>query len=185
LACVIMSTLSQPHNQPKGTITFRGGEPQFDDFTVAAQDRFRGEVMPQQWELMVDGRLESLATIANFVIKAAQASGLNEKATFEVQMAVDEACTNVIEHGYGEEEGDKGKIALCCECTEGDFVVTIRDNARPFEPEATPSPDITCCLDKRQDRGLGLFFMRKLMDEVRFHFDTYGNELTMVKKSCR
>jgi anti-sigma regulatory factor (Ser/Thr protein kinase) len=139
--------------------------------------------MPKQWELVVEGRMENLATIADFVTKAAQASGLNEKAIFEVQMAVDEACTNVIEHGYREE--DKAKIALCCECADGDFVVTIRDNARPFEPDAVPPPDITCCLDKRQDRGLGLFFMRKLMDEVRFHFHTEGNELHMAKKIHR
>jgi len=139
--------------------------------------------MPKQWELTVDGRLENLATITEFVTKAAQASGLNEKALFEVQLAVDEACTNAIEHGYGEEKN--GEIALCCECAEGDFVVTIRDNARPFEPDAVPSPDITCSLDKRQDRGLGLYFMRQLMDEVCFHFTAEGNELTMVKRIRR
>jgi anti-sigma regulatory factor (Ser/Thr protein kinase) len=139
--------------------------------------------MPKQWELMVDGRLENLATIGDFVTKAAQASGLTEKATFEVQMAVDEACTNIIEHGYGKE--NKGKIALYCELMEGDFVVTICDNARPFKPDAIPAPDITCCLEKRPDRGLGLFFMRKFMDEVRFCFDIEGNELRMVKKILR
>ncbi len=139
--------------------------------------------MPKRWELTVDGRLENLATIAEFVTKAAQASGLNEKATFEVQMAVDEACVNVIEHGYGEE--DKGEIALCCECAEGDFVVTIRDNAHPFEPDAVPPPDTTCCLDKRKKGGLGLYFMRQLMDEVCFHFTAEGSELTMVKRIRR
>ena len=139
--------------------------------------------MPKKWELMLNGSLENLAAIGDFVIKAAQASGLNEKATFEVQMAVDEACANVIEHGYGEE--DKGEIALCCECAEGDFVVTIRDHGQPFDPEDVPPPDITCCLAKRRYGGLGLFFMRKLMDEVCFHFDAEGSELTMVKKIQR
>lgn len=57
--------------------------------------------MPRRWELTVDGRFENLATIADFVIQAAQASGLDEKAVFEVQMAVDEACTNIIQHDYG------------------------------------------------------------------------------------
>jgi serine/threonine-protein kinase RsbW len=136
--------------------------------------------MPKQWELTVDGRLENLSAIAYFIMKAAQASGLNEKATFEVQMAVDEACTNVIEHSYGEE--DKGEIALRCERAEGDFVVTIRDHGKPFNPEAVPPPDLQCGLDKRRHGGLGLYFMRLLMDEVRFHFDTEGNELTMVKR---
>ena len=136
--------------------------------------------MPKQWELTVDGRLESLATIADFVIKAAQASGLNEKATFEVQMAVDEACTNVINHSYGGE--GKGSIALRCKLLDGDFVVSIRDRGRPFEPDAIPPPDLTCSLAERCNGGLGLYFMRKLMDEVRFHFAADGNELTMVKR---
>ena len=139
--------------------------------------------MPKQWELTVDGRLENLSTIADFVVKAAQASGLDEKAIFEVQLAVDEACTNVIEHSYRGE--DKGEIALRCERAEGGFVVTIRDHGQPFNPEDVPLPDLKCGLDKRQHGGLGLYFMRLLMDEVRFHFDTEGNELTMVKRIHR
>jgi serine/threonine-protein kinase RsbW len=144
---------------------------------------FRGENMSKQWELTVDGRCDNLATIADFVTKAAQASGLSEKATFEVQLAVDEACTNVIEHSYGGER--QGKITLCCECADDDFVVTIRDNGQSFDPETIPPPDLTCSLAERPCGGLGLYFMRQLMDEVRFHFDAEGNKLTMVKKIRR
>jgi anti-sigma regulatory factor (Ser/Thr protein kinase) len=136
--------------------------------------------MPKQWELTVDGRLENLSTIADFIMKAAQASGLNEKATFEVQMAVDEACTNVIEHSYRGK--DKDEIILYCQRVGSDFVVTIRDHGLPFNPEDVPPPDLQCGLDKRQHGGLGLYFMRLLMDEVRFRFDAEGNELTMVKR---
>jgi anti-sigma regulatory factor (Ser/Thr protein kinase) len=139
--------------------------------------------MPKQWKLTVDGRLENLAAIADFVFKAGQASGLNEKAIFEVQIAVDEACTNVIEHSYREEKN--GEIALCCERAENDFVITIRDHGQPFNPDDVPLPDLKCSLDKRCHGGLGLYFMRLLMDEVRFHFDTEGNELTMVKRIHR
>jgi len=139
--------------------------------------------MPKRWELTVDGCFENLATIADFVIKAAQASGLDEKATFEVQMAVDEACTNIIQHSYGGE--GRGEIALRCELADGDFVVTIRDHGRHFNPEAVPPPDLTSSLAKRQEGGLGLYFMRQLMDEVHFRFDAEGNELTMVKRRRR
>jgi anti-sigma regulatory factor (Ser/Thr protein kinase) len=139
--------------------------------------------MPKRWELTVDGRFENLAIIADFVVKAAGASGLNEKATFEVQMAVDEACTNIIQHSYGGE--GKGEIALHCELADGDFVVTIRDHGRPFDPEAVPPPDLTSSLAERREGLLGLYFMRQLMDEVRFRFDAEGNELTMVKRRCR
>jgi anti-sigma regulatory factor (Ser/Thr protein kinase) len=136
--------------------------------------------MPKQWELIVDGHLKNLTTIADFVTKAARASGLNEKAAFEVQMAVDEACTNIIKHSYGGKE--KGGIALRCELTDGDFVITIRDRGQPFDPDAVPPPDLQCGLAKRRHGGLGLFLMRKLMDEVCFHFSDKGNELTMIKR---
>ncbi len=139
--------------------------------------------MPKQWELTVDSRLKNLATIADFVVEAAQAADLNEKATFEVQMAVDEACTNVIKHSYRGEEN--GKIALCCRRAEDNFVVTIRDYGQPFDPGAIPPPDTTCGLAERCNGGLGLYFMRRLMDEVCFHFDTEGNELTMIKSIRR
>jgi len=139
--------------------------------------------MPKRWDLTVDGRLDNLASIADFVVKAAQASGLNERATFEVQMAVDEACTNVIQHSY-EGEG-KGEIVLCCELADSDFVVTIRDHGRPFDPGCVPTPDLTCSLAERREGMLGLYFMRQLMDEVCFHFDAEGNELTMVKRRCQ
>jgi len=139
--------------------------------------------MPKRWDLTVDGRLDNLASIADFVVKAAQASGLNERATFEVQMAVDEACTNVIQHSY-EGEG-KGEIVLCCELADSDFVVTIRDHGCPFDPECVPAPDLTCSLAERREGMLGLYFMRQLMDEVCFRFDAEGNELTMVKRRCQ
>jgi anti-sigma regulatory factor (Ser/Thr protein kinase) len=139
--------------------------------------------MAKRWELTVDGRLENLATITDFVTRAARASGLDEGATFEVQMAVDEACTNIIQHSYGGE--GKGEIALRCELVDGDFVITIRDHGRPFDPECVPAPDLTCSLAERREGMLGLYFMRQLMDEVCFRFDAEGNELTMVKRRCR
>jgi anti-sigma regulatory factor (Ser/Thr protein kinase) len=136
--------------------------------------------MPKRWELTVDGRFENLASIADFVIEAARASGLSERAIFDVQMAVDEACTNVIQHSYGGE--GKGEIALRCALVNSDFVVTIRDHGRPFDPECVPAPDLTCGLAERREGMLGLYIMRQLMDEVCFRFDAEGNELTMVKR---
>jgi anti-sigma regulatory factor (Ser/Thr protein kinase) len=129
-------------------------------------------------ELTVPGRLEDLATICEFVGQAAKQAGASKRATFDIQLAVDEACTNIIEHAYG---GSGGEICLRCECDGNDFEVVIRDHGRPFDPQAVPAPDVQAELDKRQEGGLGVYFMRCLMDEVRFHFDLQSNELRMVK----
>jgi len=129
-------------------------------------------------ELTVPGRLEDLATICEFVGQAAKQAGASKRATFDIQLAVDEACTNIIEHAYG---GNGGEICLRCECDGNDFEVVIRDHGRPFDPRAVRAPDLKAELDKRQEGGLGVYFMRCLMDEVCFRFDHQGNEVRMVK----
>jgi anti-sigma regulatory factor (Ser/Thr protein kinase) len=96
-------------------------------------------------------------------------------------MAVDEACTNIIEHAYGDAPGD---IHLGCRVAPGECVITIRDRGRPFDPESVPPPDLTCDLEDRRAGGLGLYLMRKLMDEVRFSFDPdKGNQVVMIKRA--
>ena len=136
--------------------------------------------------MRVPGRFESLAQISNFITQAARDAGFNEDDVFHIQMAVDEACSNVIEHAYG--EGASGDIDLSCQATHnGDLRVDIRDNGKPFDPDEIPDPQIgsgRVDLDAMKVGGLGLFFMRKLMDEVTFSFDAAtGNHLVMLKRS--
>jgi anti-sigma regulatory factor (Ser/Thr protein kinase) len=102
-----------------------------------------------------------------------------EAGVFEVQTAVDEACTNIMEYAYSEEGG---VITLTCEVQDNDFVVTIRDRGKPFDPSSVPPPDLEADLDKRRIGGLGIYLMRKLMDDVSYSFDAEkGNTLVMRK----
>jgi serine phosphatase RsbU (regulator of sigma subunit)/transcriptional regulator with GAF, ATPase, and Fis domain/anti-sigma regulatory factor (Ser/Thr protein kinase) len=128
---------------------------------------------------------KNLAEISSFVTRAAEASGLSEGAIYAVQRAVDEACSNIIEHAYQGIEG--GKIdCLCIACDSG-LIIRFHDNGVPFDPRKIPSPDIHADLTKRPVGGLGLYFMRRLMDEVSFEFSpsTVGNSVTMVKYNDR
>jgi serine/threonine-protein kinase RsbW len=132
----------------------------------------------------VNARPESLARIAAFVADVARRWGLTPQETFDVQMAVDEACANVIQHAYRGDES--GLIELAVACDGKSCTVTIRDHGAPFDPGAVLEPDTTAPLEERPIGGLGLFFMRRLMDEVHFQFDERtGNVLTMVKHRQR
>jgi serine/threonine-protein kinase RsbW len=139
--------------------------------------------MGQAQRLTVTGRFECLAQIAEFVTQAAREAGLTDDDVFHVEMAVDEACSNVIEHAYA---GAAGEIELTCASPEqGRLDVTIHDQGRSFDPAAVPEPQVEAgaSLDEVQAGGLGLYFMRKLMDEVRFNFSPgYGNTLYMIKR---
>lgn len=126
------------------------------------------------------GQYTSLAAIADFFAQAAQEIGLNSKDTYAVKLAVDEACSNIIEHGYQEQEGSK--IRCSYHILKDKIKITIQDWGKPFTPSEIPDPDFNVALCDLEPRGAGLYLMRNLMDEVKWDFESGdGNILTMVK----
>lgn len=142
-------------------------------------------IMADVHRLTVPGRLERLAQIVDFISKAAYSAGFNEDDVFHIQMAVDEACTNIIEHAYGDNK--QGDISVVCVYeSHAGLRIEIRDNGTHFDPNNVPVPtSITSNtnLDEVDVGGLGIFFMQKLMDKVEFAVDDQGNNvLVMVKR---
>lgn len=131
--------------------------------------------------ITLPGSFDSLSKISEFVVGAAQAAGLNDAAIYAVDLAVDEACSNIIEHAY-QGEG-KGEIICTCEILDDGLKIILRDNGRPFHPEKVPAPNTGVPLKEVHPRGAGLYLIRKMMDEVDFEFNRkMGNTLTMIKR---
>jgi anti-sigma regulatory factor (Ser/Thr protein kinase) len=135
-------------------------------------------------ETSVAARLESLEAVRVFVEEACRQAGADASACFGLKLAVDEACTNIIEHGYAGRPGET--IALVCE-TDGDGLrVTIVDRGRAFRPSEVPPPDLSSSWDERRVGGLGWHFIRQSVDEIDYGPDPAGgNRLTLVKRSHR
>lgn len=133
----------------------------------------------QLQEICVSSATANLAEIADFVAERAALAGLDEERVFAVQMAVDEACTNSMQHAY--EGRADGEVRICCYVDDDDFVVQIFDHGKRFDPEAVPEPDLASPLEERAIGGLGVFFMRRLMDCVEFTADEGGNLVTLRK----
>jgi len=129
--------------------------------------------------LKVSGRYENIPRITEFVGEAARAAGLNEDAIFHCQIAVDEACTNIVEHAYG--GNGKGDIEVTCHISPGKCTISVLDTGRPFNPDSIPEPAPATDANEVKPGGVGLHLMRKLMDEVTFHFSDQGTTLVMVK----
>ncbi|HRQ37332.1 MAG TPA: ATP-binding protein [Chloroflexota bacterium] len=136
--------------------------------------------------LIIPGRYDKIQQACQFVAAGAAQAGLDDTAVFHVELACDEACTNVIEHAYAAE--DVGDIYISWEVQAGRFMITIHDHGRAFDPATVPVPPTTeaeMMNDGADDfprvGGLGVHFMRKLMDEVQYHFSEQGNTLTLVK----
>jgi len=122
----------------------------------------------------------NLATIAEFVSEQARLAGLDEDQVFEVQMAVDEACTNSMEHAYNG-QGD-GELRVCCYVESDDFVVRVTDYGRAFDPSVVAAPNLSLPLEEREIGGLGLFLMGKLMDRVEYRANGKEGNQTLMRK---
>lgn len=132
--------------------------------------------------LTVNGRYQNIKPICAFLMEGAEMAGLETAALFQIELACDEACTNIIEHAYGGEgEGD----ITASWAVDGDFfTIVLHDNGRSFDPSTVPAP-ITPAeqnLENLKIGGLGIHFMQKLMDEVSYDFGDDGNKLTMRKR---
>ncbi len=130
--------------------------------------------------LKITGSYKNLNTIAQFVTEWALKAELAERAIYAVQMAVDEACSNIIAHAYGGE--GKGDIQLECVVLPAGLEVAITDFGEPFVPEAIANPALDVPPESRAEGGLGLFLMRQLMDDIRFEFDDGQNKLILEKQ---
>ncbi len=124
--------------------------------------------------------MNSLAHISAFIAGATAQAGLDEHTAWQVELAIDEAATNIIEHAY--HPSAPGAIKLTWQLSIDELIITLHDWGRRFDPDTVPTPNVESSLDDRQAGGLGIFLMNKLMDTVRYEFDEqHGNVLTMTK----
>lgn len=124
--------------------------------------------------------LEHLAAIRRIVGGWCDRAGASPEDRHAVVLAVDEACTNVIEHGYLGIEG--GTLRLDVHVSGDEIRVALRDSGRAFDPDDAPSPDLAAGWRERPIGGLGWHLIRGMVDEVRYRSEASGNQLTLVKR---
>lgn len=130
--------------------------------------------------LRIAAELNNLAEIRCFVQETASALGADPAVIPNVILAVDEAVSNVIAHGY---QGQGGNIEIEVSREGNVLVIRLRDEAPPFDPTSVPPPDLTLPLEQRAPGGLGIHLIRQLMDEMIHRVTPQGgNELTLVKR---
>ena len=127
------------------------------------------------------GRYKSLAKIDDFISQIIADQGFSSDQVYDIRLALDEACTNIIEHGYGGE--GKGDIRCSVENTEEGIKIILKDWGKKFDPAQIPKPDLNVDLEDLQIRGLGLYLMKNLMDKIGYCIDDGdGNTFVMTKR---
>jgi anti-sigma regulatory factor (Ser/Thr protein kinase) len=126
-------------------------------------------------------KFEFLDEIREFVGEIARAGGFGDKDVYNIQLASDEAASNIIEHAY--EGVSDGLLEISCGMRGDAITIILVDHGESFDPSEIPLPDLKADLSDRKIGGLGIFLMRKLMDEVHYEArPNKNNVLTMIKR---
>lgn len=135
----------------------------------------------KKFTLEVPSSTENLVMIRDFVKRVGRQTGMEEQEIFNLELAVDEACANVIEHVYGNDTSKEVIIRAICDDKE--VRISVIDMGRGFDPTGVTPATIDSLVSGRKSGGLGIRLIRALMDEVSYEISPgQKNELHMVKR---
>lgn len=135
--------------------------------------------MTQRFQITRAAELESLQTFRDFISECCARYDIPHDVVLDLKLAVDEACTNVIVHGY--KGMDPGSIILSFRIESDRILVQITDFGHVFEPADASKPDLEAALEDRPLGGLGLFLIYQTMDNIDYQSSEDGNTLTFTK----
>lgn len=129
--------------------------------------------------LSIPSQTERLNDVREFVAGSARTHGFSEDDINKITIAVDEACTNIIKHGYNYSPDKHIDVEIIR--TGSDFEIVITDMGKQFDPNAIQTPDMKDYFQHYRRGGLGVFLMKKIMDKVEFDLHRDRNVLRMIK----
>ena len=135
--------------------------------------------MSQRFQITRAAELESLQTFREFITDCCAKYNIPNDTVLDLKLAVDEACTNIITHGY--KGMDPGSIILSFRIQPDRILVQITDFGHVFEPVAGPKPDVEAALGDDELGGLGLYLIYQTMDNIDYTSSEDGNTLTFTK----
>ena len=123
--------------------------------------------------------LNVLGACIDAVLTRVEGIGDQESLSYAVQLAVHEACTNIIDHAYKGREDGRIQVVVALQLVSNPFriVIELHDTGVPFDPSLVPAPN----LDEPHEHGYGLYLMRELMDEITFSTNSRGNTCRLLK----
>ena len=137
--------------------------------------------MNRNYQITLAAELESLAVFRQLIKHAGvENPQIDQPTLYDLQLAVDEAATNIIKHGYA--GMDPGSIIFELVVDDQQVRMTLTDFGRQFEPSSAPAPDLNAALENLPLGGFGLYFIYQTMDEVDYAADACGNRLFLVKQ---
>ena len=131
-------------------------------------------------ELTMPAEDACIPSVIEFVNRELDSVGCSEKKKTQIDIAIDELYSNIAAYAYGDEEGC---VTVAVETGEEPCIVTLsfRDEGKPFNPLETRDPDVTLPARQRKVGGLGIYMVKKSMDDVLYEYRDGKNILTIRK----
>lgn len=128
-------------------------------------------------EIKLPARLENLGSLLQSIISTAREEGFSGTRLNHIEITAEEAIVNICNYAYPEGSGD---VEVRCREDNDFFIIEIVDSGIPFDVTSLAEPDTTAALSEREIGGLGIFFMKKMMDDVRYSRENGRNVLCLV-----
>lgn len=135
------------------------------------------EVFMKTLEIMAE--VENLPEVTAFVCEQLENADCPMKVKMQIELALEEIFVNIANYAYAPE---KGKAVIGIDITDNrQVVLTFEDSGTPYDPLAKQDPDVTLSADKREIGGLGIFMVKKTMDDMYYEYRDKKNVLTLKK----
>ena len=165
----------------KSVGAFVGDAPQSDDLTMLFIHYLNGSPQDEKDRMIVlSNDISEISKLEGFVGAAAETAGLDAATAMSLNLAIEEAVTNVILYAYPKEQ--KGEINLESIVREHALVFILSDSGTEFDPTKAPDADTALGVEDRPIGGLGIHLVRNIMDAVSYSRTGSRNILTMNKK---
>ena len=129
--------------------------------------------------LEISAQVENLDAVTEFITSELEAADCSMKAQMQIEIAVEELFVNIAHYAYAP---NVGMAVISIGIEDGSAVITFEDSGVPYDPLAKEDPDITLSAQERDIGGLGIFMVKKSMDDMRYEYRDGKNILTIVKR---
>lgn len=129
--------------------------------------------------IKLPAKLENLGRWMEAVSECARGLGFDQKKIGKIELALEEALVNICKYSYPEEPGD---AEVNCKQDNRRFIIEIIDSGIPFDMTSLPAPDLSSSIEKRKIGGLGIFLIKRMVDEVKYRRERNFNILKLTMK---
>ncbi|WP_027406295.1 ATP-binding protein [Anaerovibrio sp. RM50] len=131
-------------------------------------------------KIVLDAELENLTKVNEFVEEFLKEKDCSPKIRMQLELVVEEIFSNIANYAYGD---DTGKVTIegCLEDDAAKFRLKFMDHGSPYNPLKQPDPDVNMELEDRPIGGLGIFLVKKNVDDITYQHEDGQNILTIVK----